>query len=339
MKILLIRISSLGDVLHNMPIVSDLLDQFPNAEIDWVVEEAYVNVVRLQSQVRHVFPVALRRWRKHLLSAKTRAEMRQFYQQLRAEEYDLVLETQGLFKTGMLMGMARCTSSGKKVGLANGTEDSGYEGISRIFHDISVPVAKRTHAVERGRLVAASAGKYGLSTPPNFGLASVAVTNHHEYSWMPDEKYAVFFHGTAGQKKRWPRQNWIAIASALAAHQLQVLLPWGNPTEHAEAQAMASHMPNAHVLPALSMQEAIVLAQQASLVVGVDTGLTHIAAAFERPTIEIYCASPRWKTEGNWSEKIINLGDDDAPASVREVRTSIEQLFSSQKRQDNSTKM
>ena len=119
MKILLIRISSLGDVLHNMPIVSDLLDHFPNAEIDWVVEEAYVNVVRLQSQVRHVFPVALRRWRKQLFSAKTRAEMRQFYQQLRAEEYDLVLETQGLFKTGMLMGMARCTSSGKKVGLLN----------------------------------------------------------------------------------------------------------------------------------------------------------------------------------------------------------------------------
>jgi heptosyltransferase I len=336
MKILLIRISSLGDVLHNMPIVSDLLDHFPNAKIDWVVEEAYVNLVRLQPSVRHVFPVALRRWRKHLLSAKTRAEMRQFYQQLRADEYDLVLETQGLFKTGMLMGMARCTSRGKKVGLANGTEGSGYEGVSRIFHDISVPVAKRTHAVERGRLVAASAGKYRLSTPPNFGL--VFVCNTAQYAWLPTEKFVVFFHGTAGQEKRWARQNWIAIASTIAEYQLPVLLPWGNVAEHAEAQAMASHIPNAQVLPALSMQEAIVLAQQASLVVGVDTGLTHIAAAFERPTIEIYCASPRWKTEGNWSEKIINLGDDGAPASVQEVRTSIERLLFNPNRQDGPTK-
>ena len=75
------------------------------------------------------------------------------------------------------------------------------------------------------------------------------------------------------------------------------------------------------------MQDAIILAQTARIAIGVDTGLTHIAAAYETPTIEIYCDSPRWKTEGNWSDKIINLGDQGAPASVIEVQEAIQKLL------------
>ena len=110
MKILIVRVSSLGDVVHNMPMVADLLRARPGAQIDWVVEEAYVNLVRLNTGVRHVIPYALRRWRKSLLSAPTRAEMRAFYQRLRAEEYDIVFDTQGLLKTGVVMRMARVAS-------------------------------------------------------------------------------------------------------------------------------------------------------------------------------------------------------------------------------------
>jgi ADP-heptose:LPS heptosyltransferase len=113
-KILLVRVSSLGDVLHNMPVVDDLLRHFPDAQIDWVVEEAYVNLVRLHPGVRHIIPFALRRWRKSLRSAATRAEIAGFYRQLRHDAYDLILDTQGLLKTGLIMGMARKTPSGKK---------------------------------------------------------------------------------------------------------------------------------------------------------------------------------------------------------------------------------
>ena len=328
MKILLVRVSSMGDVLHNMPVVNDLLHQFPDASIDWVVEEAYVQLVALHPGVSRIIPFALRRWRKSLRSASTRQEIRRFYQQLRQEEYDLVLDTQGLLKTGIIMGMARCSRTGKKWGLANGTEGSGYEGISRLFHDHSLPVDKRTHAVLRGRLVAAAAGRYKVNSPASFGLQ--APSGHPD--WLPEQEYAVFFHGTAGAAKKWDRAHWIAIAATVKSYALTILLPWGNAAEKTEAEAMAAHIPEARVLPALSMQDAIILAQSARLAIGVDTGLTHIAAAYETPTIEIYSASPRWKTEGNWSDRIINLGDQGQPASVAEVNQAIHTLMTTKER-------
>lgn len=326
-NILLIRVSSLGDVLHNMPVVHDLLRHYPDARIDWVTEEAYVNLVRLHPGVRRIIPFALRRWRKSLTSAGTRREIADFCRALRQETYDLILDTQGLLKTGILMGLAKSSPGGKKAGLANGTEGSGYEGISRIFHDQSVPVDNRTHAVLRGRLVAAAAAGYTVDTPANFGLQPPA-TLPEDRLWKPAGPYAVFFHGTAGAAKKWPRACWTEIAACLQEYRLPILLPWGNPEEKTEAEAMAAVMPNATVLPALSMRAATLLAQSARLAIGVDTGLTHIAAAYETPTIEIYCASPRWKTEGNWSPQIINLGDNGSPATPAEVRQAIQFLLS-----------
>ena len=308
-----------------MPMVDDLLRHFPDAQIDWVVEEAYVNLVKLHPGVRRIFPFALRRWRKNLLAAGSWQEIRHFLAELRREQYDVVLDTQGLLKTGLIMGLARIKPGGKKVGLANGTEGSGYEGISRVFHSESVAVDSRTHAVLRGRLVAAQACGYRVDTPASFGLDKVPLSP----AWLPASKYAVFFHGTAGASKKWSQANWIHIARTLAQQSLPILLPWGNATEKAEAEQMAAQMPNARVLPQLSMQEAIVLAQRAALAIGVDTGLTHIAAAYETPTIEIYCDSPRWKTEGNWSPKIINLGDKGRAATVEEVERAIRSLLTS----------
>lgn len=309
----------MGDVLHNMPIVADIRHFFPDAQIDWVVEEAFVDLVRLNSAVRRVIPFALRRWRKRLLSRAVRAEMATFRKQLQSETYDVVLDTQGLMKTGLIMGLARGTI---KVGLANGTEGSGYEALSRLFHTMSVPVERRCHAVQRGRIVAAQALGYAdrLPTVPlNFGLT--APVGHPD--WLPAGPYAVFFHGSAGVAKKWPAHDWITLGKHLP---WPVLLAWGNDTEYLEAQQLAMHLPGATVLQKLGMMDAVLLAQRASLVVGVDTGLTHIAAAYCRPTIELYVASPRWKTEGNWSETIINLGDNGNPPSVAQVIDAVNQL-------------
>ena len=322
MKILLVRVSSLGDVLHNLPMVADILRHHPGAIIDWVVEEGYVSLVRLQPQVRKIIPWALRRWRKSLGKKETRAEIAAFFRTLRAEEYDYVFDTQGLIKTGIIMAAARVRPGGQKIGLANGTEDSGYEGISRIFHTRSIALDPRTHAVARGRLVAAAALEYKLDAAPDFGLPAPRADERSD--WMPPNDYAVFFHGTARDAKKWAPQNWIAVGKALAP--MQVLLAWGSPSEKAEAEALAAQLPNARVLPKLSMMEAVKLAQHASLAIGVDTGLTHIAAAFYRPTIELYCDSPKWKTEGNWSPRIINLGDKGAPPSVPEVLDAVARL-------------
>lgn len=194
MNILLVRVSSLGDVLHNLPIVADIRRHFPDANIDWVVEEGYVSLVRLNPQVRNIIPFALRRWRKNLGDKAVRAEIGAFFRRLREVEYDYVFDTQGLLKTGVIMGAARVRKGGRKVGLANGSEGSGYEGISRMFHTQSIPLDPRTHAVARGRLVAASALNYGLNAPPDFGLP--APSDGPRPDWMPAVPYAVFFHGT-----------------------------------------------------------------------------------------------------------------------------------------------
>ncbi|MGZ5201183.1 MAG: lipopolysaccharide heptosyltransferase I [Telluria sp.] len=316
MNILLVRVSSLGDVLHNLPVVADILRHHPDAKIDWVVEEGYTSLVRLNPNVRRVIPFALRRWRRGLLDPAVRAEVRNFFRTLREEPYDFVFDTQGLIKTGIVMGAARVKPGGRKVGLANGTEGSGYEPLSRIFHSDSVKVERRAHAVARGREVAARTLGYPIDVPPDFGLPAPSARAERP-AWMPQEDYAVFFHGTARAAKKWDTQNWIAAGRALAP--MTVLLPWGSPAEKAEAEAIAAGLPNARVLPKLSMMEAVELARDAALAIGVDTGLTHIAAAFVRPTVEIYCDSPRWKTEGNWSPRIVNLGDTGQPPSAGEV--------------------
>jgi heptosyltransferase-1 len=301
--------------VHNMPMLADLRRHVPDAQIDWVVEESYASLVRLNGAVRNVIPFALRRWRKSLGAAATRAEMRAFRDALRATAYDLVFDTQGLIKTGMVMRMARLAPGGRRVGLANATEGSGYEGLSRIFHTSSVPVGLHTHAVQRAREVAAAALGYAVEGPADFGLHAPDL----QPAWLPSQPYAVFFHGTARAAKQWPEANWIALGNQLIAHGLALLLPWGSAAEHEAARRIAAGIPGAQVLPALPLMEAVTLAQRAALAVGVDTGLIHIAAAFERPTVELYCDSPRWKTEGNWSPRIINLGDAGAPPDVAQA--------------------
>lgn len=330
MKVLIIRVSSLGDVVHNMPMAQDILRHFPHAQIDWVVEEAYVELLQLTSGLRRIIPFALRRWRKSLFSKATRAEMSEFKRTLQSESYDYVFDTQGLLKTGWIMHHARCAPHGKKYGLGNASEGSGYEPISRWFHDHSVVLPARTHAVARARLVAASAFGYCAVEEKALPPADFALKNDDggHVEWMPSKPYAVFFHGTAGAAKKWPREHWLALAQALHRQAWPILLPWGSNAERVEAQEMAASLPQGmlQVLPALSMAEAVHLARRAGLVIGVDTGLTHIAAAYCRPTIEMYCASPRWKTEGNWSPNVINLGDNGQMPSVAQVLSAIETL-------------
>lgn len=266
-----------------MPMVADIRRNYPDAHIDWVVEEAYTSLVRLNPLVRNIIPIALRRWRKSLGSVATRAEIVGFYRQLRHDAYDLVFDTQGLLKTSVVMRMARLAPGGKRVGLANATEGSGYEPLSRIFHTQSVAVGLHTHAVMRARAA-----------------------------------------------KQWPAEHWIAVAQALSKKGLPVLLPWGSAKEKAAAESLAAHMPQATVLPALPLMEAVLLVHNAALVVGLDTGLTHIAAAYCRPTVEIYCDSPRWKTEGNWSPRVANVGDTGAAPDVAQVLAAIDAVLSVQ---------
>ncbi len=330
-KILLVKLSSLGDVLHNLPIVWDLRSRLPHAQIDWVVEEAYVHLLEpLRSRdgfagIDHIIPFGLRRWKKKLLSLQSWKEFFAFRRQLQQAQYDLVIETQGLLKSALVSALASKKPNAVVAGLANATQFSGYEPISRNFYTQSVLVPVHCHAVDRSRRVMCSALDWPLverNEAPKF-YADTFISHIAENAIAEIQKpYVLFFHSTARAAKRWPNVNWIALGKQLAELGYQIVLPWGNPSEKAISTELANRIPGALVPRAFSIKEAYSVIAGAALTVGVDTGLTHLAAVLNKPTIELYCDSPLWKTEGYWSERVRNLGDMQSPPDIQEVLTA-----------------
>lgn len=327
-RILLVKLSSLGDVLHNLPIVWDLRTRLPNAQVDWVVEEAYVHLLEpLLSRegfrgIDRIIPLSLRRWKKNLFSLVTWKEFFAFRKMLRSTTYDVLIETQGLIKSAMVCSMAKKSSHVVIAGLANATEFSGYEPLARSFYNQSVQVPKQCHAVDRSRWVMSSALGWSLidrSNSPQFYPPEFIQQIPRSSVKGLNAPYVLCFHSTAREAKRWANENWINFGKALSALGYQVVFPWGSSPEKAVSIVLAKQIPGAFVPSAFSIEEAFSLISGAALTVGVDTGLTHLAAVLDKPTVEIYCDSPRWKTEGYWSQKIANVGDIQNPPSSQEV--------------------
>jgi len=327
-KILLVKLSSLGDVLHNLPIVWDLRARLPDAQIDWVVEEGYVHLLEpLLSRdsfrgIDRIIPFALRRWKKNLFSLATWKEFFAFRQTLQSTTYDVLIETQGLLKSAIVCSLTKKRSGAVVAGLANATEFSGYEPLARSFYNQAVQVPTQCHAVDRSRWVMCSALDWSLiergDAPQFYPLEFIASIPKISVAGL-HSPYVLCFHSTAREAKRWPNDNWIELGKDLSTRGYQVVFPWGNATEKAVSQLLASQITGALVPLAFSIEEAFPVIAGAALTVGVDTGLTHLAAVLDKPIVEIYCDSPRWKTEGYWSERITNVGDIQDPPSVQEV--------------------
>ena len=335
-KILLVKLSSLGDVLHNLPIVWDLRKRLPNAQIDWIVEEGYVHLLdplKTTESFRgidRIIPVAFRRWRKNLFSIKTWREFFAMRKALQATTYDVLLETQGLLKSALVCALAKKSNHAIVAGLGNATEHSGYEPMARMFYTQSVHVPVKCHAIDRSRWVMCSAFDWPLfdrrSEPPLFypssfveQLKPLAFEGLRKLPNSAPVPYVVCFHSTARAAKRWPNAHWVELGKALSSQGYQVIFPWGSSEEMKISALMASQVPGAIVPRAFSIEEAYSLVAHAALTIGVDTGLTHLAAVLGKPTVEIYCDSPRWKTEGYWSGSIGNVGDWQQEPSVDAV--------------------
>jgi heptosyltransferase-1 len=337
-KILLVKLSSLGDVLHNLPIVWDLRARLPDAQIDWVVEEGYVHLLEpLLSRdgfrgIDHIIPFGLRRWKKKLFCLATWKEFFAFRKVLQSTTYDVLIETQGLLKSAIVCSLAKKDSGAVITGLANATEFSGYEPLARSFYNQSVQVPSQCHAVDRSRWVMSSALDWSLvdrSDAPQFYPSKFITSIPQTSVGGLSKPYVLCFHSTAREAKRWSNEYWIELGKELSIRGYQVIFPWGNNAEKSVSQLLASQIPNAFVPPAFSIEEGFSIISGAALTIGVDTGLTHLAAVLDRPTVEIYCDSPRWKTEGYWSQRIANVGDINNPPSVQEVLDASIKLLSS----------
>jgi heptosyltransferase I len=307
-NILLIKTSSLGDVVHNLPVATDLAAHFPGVKIDWVVEESFADIPALHPAVNRIIPVALRRWRNNILQKSTWREIAAFKKNLQLENYDAVLDTQGLIKSALITRWAR----GKKCGY---DFSSAREPLASLVYDQKYFIEKQLHAVERNRKLSRQAFDYNDNSIVNYGIAAPPL----KANWLVSGKYVVLLHATSRTDKEWPEASWLALGKQLHERGIFCVLPWGNEAEKNRAARLAAEMPDAIAAPKLSIKQAAGLIAGAEMVVGVDTGLTHLAAALNQPVVAIFCATSPGLTGVFGNPRAINLGDAGRAPSVEQV--------------------
>ncbi len=277
MRVLLVKTSSLGDVIHALPALTDAARAIPGITFDWVVEEGFAEIPTWHPAVGKVIPVAIRRWRKNIWQTIKSGEWRRFKQSLRAEKYDLVIDAQGLVKSAWLTRYVNAPVAGLD-------KNSAREPLASRFYQRRLAVARGQHAVERLRQLFAVALGYDL--PKGLGDYGLDVERLIE---LPRNKpYVLFLHGTTWDTKHWPEVYWRDLALRMADKGVEVRLPWGNPAEKARAERIANGLSNAVVLPKLNLAGVARVLASASACVAVDTGLGHLAAALDVPTISLF---------------------------------------------------
>ncbi|WP_296234746.1 lipopolysaccharide heptosyltransferase I [Pseudomonas sp. UBA4617] len=276
MRVLIIKTSSLGDVIHTLPALTDAAHAIPGIRFDWVVEEGFAEIPSWHPAVDQVIPVAIRRWRKNLWQTIKSGEWKAFKQRMRERQYDLVIDAQGLVKSAWLTRYVKAPVAGLD-------RYSAREGWASRFYDRRLSVAVGQHAVERVRQLFAMALAYDLPEGiGNYGL------DLDRLQLPPAAPYVVFLHGTTWATKHWPEAYWRDLAERMGRRRLEVRLPWGNPAEKARAERIAQGLNNCQVLPRLNLAGVARVLAAAKACVAVDTGLGHLAAALDVPTISLF---------------------------------------------------
>lgn len=319
-RILLVKTSSLGDVIHNLPLVSDLHREFPQAKLDWLVEENYSFIPRLHPHVNEIIPVALRRWRKHLFSPKTWREIRQLRRRLKSVNYRAVIDTQGLFKSALLAKWASGPAYGQD-------QASAREPLASRLYAHAFPVSKRLHAVERNRLLGAVA--LGYPVPTTVADYGADPGDLGRPGFIPKGDYIFVLHGTARASKRWPSEHWERLFEQIAGRGLIIVAAWGSQDELALSKSFAQKNKSV-VVPStrLDVMESSQVILNARAVIGVDTGFSHLAACLGVPVVGIYTdTDPALSgVYGSGKAAAINVGTTGKVPSVSEVMTAFDSL-------------
>ncbi|WP_251849234.1 lipopolysaccharide heptosyltransferase RfaC [Atlantibacter hermannii] len=279
MRVLIVKTSSMGDVLHTLPALTDAQLNIPGIRFDWVVEEGFAQIPSWHPAVDRVIPVAIRRWRKAWFSAPIKAERHAFREAVRAREYDAVIDAQGLVKSAALVTRLA-------HGIKHGMDwQTAREPLASLFYQRRHTIARQQHAVERTReLFALSLGYSKPTTQGDYAIAPHFLNNLNANP-VP---YAVFLHATTRDDKHWPEANWRELIALLSQTGLRIKLPWGAPHEQERAKRLAEGFDYVDVLPRMSLEEIARVLAGAQFVVSVDTGLSHLTAALDRPNITLY---------------------------------------------------
>ncbi|HMW16640.1 MAG TPA: lipopolysaccharide heptosyltransferase I [Accumulibacter sp.] len=323
MRILLIKTTSLGDVIHNLPVISDLRASLPASRIDWCVEETFAEIPRLHPAVEQVIPVAIRRWRKTLAARATWREIIAFRRRIAAVAYDCVLDTQGLLKSALIARLAR----GRRCGYA---AEAAREPWAARCYDATFVIPRNVHAVLRNRWLAAAAFDYPVDLPLDYGLsaaASAAAASAPAGAGDRAGPVAVLLTATSREDKLWDERCWCALALALVERGLMPVLPAGTAVERQRAERIVNAVPGTRVAPPLSLTELAALLAGARVVVGVDTGLVHLAAALRVPVVALFTATDPELTGVLGAGFCRNLGGKGQAPTVAEVLPVVDQAL------------
>lgn len=313
-KILLVRSSSLGDLIFMLPAVSDIAKHVPNAQIDWVVEESFKEIPSWHPAVNRIITINHRKWRKAWWSPEARQARKAFRENIRQTEYDVILDMQALMKSIWVVRQAK----GK---VRHGLDwKSARESLASLFYDIKHKVEFWQPAVPRQRLLASLTFGYTYEGAPDFGLQAFT-------QGVQIQDYAVIMPSASRDDKLWPEADWHAVFDRLSQAGLRLKLFAGNDKENARAQSLIANYPNAEVLPRMCLTDVAKVLAPARIMVGLDSGLTHLSAALGRPTIGIYSASTPIRTPLVGAGFTASLGDRGQPPSREMVLTHLEQAL------------
>jgi len=276
-RVLIVKTSSLGDVIHTLPAVTDAAAAIPGIRFDWVVEEALAEIPAWHPAVERVIPIALRRWRKGWKAAFNSGEIRAFSQDLRQSSYDLIIDAQGLlFKSALVAMLAK----GSRAGYDRSSARDPWVAPT---YKRRFTISREQHAIARVRQLFAQALNYKLpETAPEYGLAQ------EEQTQIDASPYLVFLHGTTWSSKHWPESYWVELITLATQQGLDIHLPWGGDEERVRAERLAADHPAVQILPQMNLTELMQELRGAVGVVGLDSGLSHLAAALAVPGVTIY---------------------------------------------------
>jgi heptosyltransferase-1 len=276
MRLLIVKTSSMGDVVHALPVVHDIRRALPGAQIEWLVESSFAAIPRMHPGVNRVIPLSWRRWRRKLFSDDTWRAMRELRAQLREQRYDCVLDLQGLIKSAWWGRQA----DGPLMGY---DASSAREPLAALFYARKARVPRDLHAVERcRRLAAAHLGYPPPTDAPVFGIAP------GQGAWKLRGPSAALIPCASRPEKIWPEARWVAVGKRIKAMGLSPLVVWGTEEEQVRAERIAAGC-DGEVPPFLNVHDMAALLSKTKRVIGLDTGFSHLAAAMGLPTIGIYC--------------------------------------------------
>jgi len=272
----------MGDVVHTLPALSDAAHALPSIRFDWAVDESFAQIPAWHRNVDTVFPIALRRWRGDLASQSGRAEARTFLKTFRAEKYDVIVDLQGEFKSAFVARLAR----GPRAGYDGA---SAREWGAQVSYAKRFNVAKGAHSMSRMRRLLSQVLSYSYDeTSVDYGIERARLLPAPMQLKQP---YVVLIHSTSWESKNWPEHYWRELAQKISGAGFSVVLPWGSEAERERSERIGGGISNSFVLPKLSISEKASIIGDAAGTVGLDTGLSHIAAALAVPSVTLYGAT------------------------------------------------